>query len=179
MGARRGAVIGRRIRRGRLAADAGAHSALEGIQPTEPVGTISVRALLVAPADLPEDLVFAVTESLFSPKVELSTQEQLLSHLTESFDLAAPALHQREQPGDHDRRAAVAAPIISTRAGSPRSARAPTSRPCARSWSRPASGLWASWPTRTRAVILQDYPSSRIAEVDRLLAANPGRSASP
>jgi TRAP transporter TAXI family solute receptor len=59
-----------------------------GRQPTAPVGTISVRALLVARGELDEDLVFAITESLFSHKVELSQQERLLSHLTERFDLA-------------------------------------------------------------------------------------------
>lgn len=59
-----------------------------GRQPTAPVGTISVQALLVARAELDEDLVYAIAESLFSHKVELSTQERLLSHLTERFDLA-------------------------------------------------------------------------------------------
>ena len=59
-----------------------------GRQPAAPVGTISVRALLVARGDLDDDLVHAITESLFSHKVELSAQERLLSHLSESFDLA-------------------------------------------------------------------------------------------
>jgi uncharacterized protein len=59
-----------------------------GLQPEQPIGTISVHALLVARADLDEDLVFAITESLFSHKVELATQEQLLSHLSERYDEA-------------------------------------------------------------------------------------------
>lgn len=59
-----------------------------GMQPEEPVGTISVHALLVARADLDEDLVFAITESLFSHKVELAGQERLLSHLSERHDAA-------------------------------------------------------------------------------------------
>jgi TRAP transporter TAXI family solute receptor len=57
-----------------------------GVQPEHPIGTISVHALLVARADLDEDLVFAITESLFSRKVELSMQERLLSHLSERYD---------------------------------------------------------------------------------------------
>ena len=57
-----------------------------GRQPDAPIGTISVHALLVARADLPDDLVFAITESLFSHKVELATQERLLSHLSERYD---------------------------------------------------------------------------------------------
>lgn len=59
-----------------------------GTEPTAPVGTISVHALLVARADLDEDLVFAITESLYSHKVELSQQERLLSHLSEGYDPA-------------------------------------------------------------------------------------------
>lgn len=59
-----------------------------GRQPSEPVGTISVRALLVARADLPDDLVYAITESLFEHKVELSAENQLLAHLTERLDLS-------------------------------------------------------------------------------------------
>jgi TRAP transporter TAXI family solute receptor len=57
-----------------------------GRQPEKAVGTISVHALLVARADLDDDLVFAITESLFSHKVELATQERLLSHLSERHD---------------------------------------------------------------------------------------------
>jgi uncharacterized protein len=59
-----------------------------GHQPDAPVGTISVHALLVARADLDADLVYAITESLFSQKVELATQEKLLSHLSERHDEA-------------------------------------------------------------------------------------------
>lgn len=59
-----------------------------GRQPEHAVGTISVHALLVASADLDEDLVFEVTQSLFSHKVELAAQERLLSHLSERYDEA-------------------------------------------------------------------------------------------
>lgn len=59
-----------------------------GMQPEEPIGTISVHALLVTRADLDADLVFAITESLFSHKVELASQERLLSHLSERYDEA-------------------------------------------------------------------------------------------
>jgi TRAP transporter TAXI family solute receptor len=59
-----------------------------GHQPEHAVGTISVHALLVADADLDEDLVFEVTQSLFSHKVELAAQERLLSHLSERYDEA-------------------------------------------------------------------------------------------
>jgi len=59
-----------------------------GRQPEAPIGTISVHALLVARSDIDEDLVFAITESLFSHKVELAAQERLLSHLSERYDEA-------------------------------------------------------------------------------------------
>ncbi len=59
-----------------------------GREPAAPVGTIAVRALLVARADLPEDVVYEITESLFEHKVELATENELLAHLSERFDLA-------------------------------------------------------------------------------------------
>jgi uncharacterized protein len=59
-----------------------------GAEPTAAIGTISVHALLVARSDLDEDLVFAITESLYSHKVELAQQERLLSHLSERYDPA-------------------------------------------------------------------------------------------
>ncbi len=71
-----------------------------GAEPTAAVGTISVHALLVARADLDEDLVFAITESLYSHKVELSQQERLLSHLSERYD---PALSPYPQHPGADR----------------------------------------------------------------------------
>jgi TRAP transporter TAXI family solute receptor len=66
-----------------------------GRQPTEPIGTITVRACLVVRSDLDEDLVYDVTQSLFDHKVELATEQRLLSHLTETFDraLSPYALH--------------------------------------------------------------------------------------
>ena len=66
-----------------------------GQEPAEPVGTIAVRACLVARADLDDDLVYAITASLFDHKVELATEQRLLSHLTEAFDraLSPYALH--------------------------------------------------------------------------------------
>lgn len=66
-----------------------------GRMPSEPVGTITVRALLVARASLDEELVYRITESLFDHKVELAAQQQLLAHLTEEFDrgLSPYALH--------------------------------------------------------------------------------------
>jgi hypothetical protein len=57
-----------------------------GNQPAHPVGTISVHALLVAHEDVDEDLAFAITDSLFSHRVELAAQERLLSHLSERYD---------------------------------------------------------------------------------------------
>lgn len=59
-----------------------------GAQPAAPVGTISVQALLVTRADVSEEAIFAITESLFQHKVELASEMELLSHLTERFDLA-------------------------------------------------------------------------------------------
>lgn len=66
-----------------------------GRQPDAPVGTITVRACLVARADLDEQLVYDVAASLFDHKVELATQQGLLAHLTEQFDrgLSPYALH--------------------------------------------------------------------------------------
>ncbi len=78
-----------------------------GRQPRAAVGTIAVRALLVARSDLPDDLVFAITESLFEHKVELASENQLLAHLSEDFDLAhspyplhpgADAYYRRDEP---------------------------------------------------------------------------------
>jgi TRAP transporter TAXI family solute receptor len=66
-----------------------------GRQPDAPIGTITVRACLVARGDLDDELVYAITASLFDHKVELATEQQLLSHLTEQFDraLSPYALH--------------------------------------------------------------------------------------
>lgn len=66
-----------------------------GRQPEAPVGTITVRACLVARGDLDDDLVYEVTASLFDHKVELASEQQLLAHLTEQFDrgLSPYALH--------------------------------------------------------------------------------------
>lgn len=58
-----------------------------GRQPEAPVGTIGVRALLVCRAGLEVDLVHEVTRSLFVHKVPLAQEQQLLSHLSETFDL--------------------------------------------------------------------------------------------
>lgn len=66
-----------------------------GREPEAPVGTITVRACLVARADLDEQLVYEITASLFDHKVELAAEQQLLSHLSEDFDrgLSPYALH--------------------------------------------------------------------------------------
>jgi TRAP transporter TAXI family solute receptor len=57
-----------------------------GRAPTSPVGTITVRALLVARADLDEGVVYGLTTSLFDHKTALANEQQLLAHLTEEFD---------------------------------------------------------------------------------------------
>ena len=57
-----------------------------GLHPTEPTGTITVRALLVARADLDEEVVHGLTASLFDHKATLANEQKLLSHLTEDFD---------------------------------------------------------------------------------------------
>lgn len=54
--------------------------------PEAPTGTITVRALLVARADLDEDIVQELTTSLFDHKTALANEQQLLAHLTEQFD---------------------------------------------------------------------------------------------
>jgi hypothetical protein len=59
-----------------------------GAQPTRAIGTISVRALLVARSDLPEQAVFQITEALFQHKVELASHSELLANLDEDVDLA-------------------------------------------------------------------------------------------
>ncbi len=78
-----------------------------GRKPERPVGTICVHALLVVRADLDEDLVHGLTESLFTHKVELSKQERLLSHLSERYDPAlspypvhpgADRFYRRDEP---------------------------------------------------------------------------------
>jgi len=57
-----------------------------GTVPKNPVGTISVRALLVARKDLDEQLVHDLTASLFHAKVKLAEKERLVARLTEKFD---------------------------------------------------------------------------------------------
>ena len=59
-----------------------------GAQPERPIGTISVRALLVARADLDEETVFRITEALFQHKVELASHSELLANLDEHVDLS-------------------------------------------------------------------------------------------
>lgn len=59
-----------------------------GEKPTEPVGTMSVKALLVARDDLEDDVVYDLARSLFSNKLRLASKEKLLSHLSEKFDPA-------------------------------------------------------------------------------------------
>ncbi len=59
---------------------------LYGSVPPKPIGTIGVRALLVARKDLDEDLVYNLTTSLFRAKVKLAEREQMLARLTEKFD---------------------------------------------------------------------------------------------
>lgn len=59
---------------------------LYGAVPRKPVGTVGVRALLVARKDLDEELVHDLTASLFRAKVKLSEKEQLMARLTEKFD---------------------------------------------------------------------------------------------
>jgi uncharacterized protein len=59
-----------------------------GDKPAEPVGTMSVKALLVARDDLEDDVVYDLAQSLFSNKLRLSSKEKLLSHLSEKFDPA-------------------------------------------------------------------------------------------
>lgn len=59
-----------------------------GEKPTEPVGTVGVRALLVARDDLDDDLVYEVTQSLFANKLHLAQKEKLLASLSEKFDPA-------------------------------------------------------------------------------------------
>jgi uncharacterized protein len=59
-----------------------------GAVPTRPIGTIGVKALLVARADLDQDLVYDLAESLFRAKVRLAEKERLLARMTEKFDVA-------------------------------------------------------------------------------------------
>ena len=59
-----------------------------GEKPAEPVGTVGVRALLVARDDIDEDVVYQLTEALFQNKLHLAQKEKLLAQLTEKFDPA-------------------------------------------------------------------------------------------
>lgn len=78
-----------------------------GEEPPQPVGTIAVHALLVTRSDLDEDLVYAITESMFSHRLDLSSHDRLLAQLSERFDPAVSpySLHpgaerflRREEP---------------------------------------------------------------------------------
>ncbi len=57
-----------------------------GREPPAPVGTLGVQALLVAHADLPEDVVHDVTEAIFQEKVRLAEREKAVARLSEHFD---------------------------------------------------------------------------------------------
>jgi TRAP transporter TAXI family solute receptor len=57
-----------------------------GAQPTRAIGTVSVRALLVARSDLSEDLVYDITRTLFEQKVALAAEDRLFARLSERFD---------------------------------------------------------------------------------------------
>ena len=57
-----------------------------GLLPETPMGTIAVRALLVAREDLDEEVVHDLTASLFDHKTALANEQILLAHLTEEFD---------------------------------------------------------------------------------------------
>jgi TRAP transporter TAXI family solute receptor len=57
-----------------------------GSEPTRAIGTVGVRALLVARSDLSDDLVFDVTRTLFEQKVALASDERLFARLSERFD---------------------------------------------------------------------------------------------
>ncbi len=59
-----------------------------GDKPVEAVGTVGVKALLVARDDLDDDLVYDITLNLFASKLRLTQKEKLLSQLTEKFDPA-------------------------------------------------------------------------------------------
>lgn len=57
-----------------------------GASPPEPVGTVSVRALLVTRVDVPDALVHDVTRALFENRVELTARERLLARMSETID---------------------------------------------------------------------------------------------
>ncbi len=57
-----------------------------GEEPARALGSLGVRAVLVARADLSDDLVFDITRTLFEQKVRLASEDRLFSHLSESFD---------------------------------------------------------------------------------------------
>ncbi|MGE3634126.1 MAG: TAXI family TRAP transporter solute-binding subunit [Sandaracinaceae bacterium] len=66
-----------------------------GSQPDHPIGTIDVEALLVCSDQLDAELVYRMSESLFAHKAELVSEQRLLAHLDETFDLTVSpyALH--------------------------------------------------------------------------------------
>jgi TRAP transporter TAXI family solute receptor len=57
-----------------------------GSAPAQRIGTVGVKALLVARKDLDPDLVYALAASLFAAKARLVEKEQLLAGLSEKFD---------------------------------------------------------------------------------------------
>ncbi len=57
-----------------------------GTAPAQRIGTVGVKALLVARKDLDPDLVYALAASLFAAKARLVEKEQLLAGLSEKVD---------------------------------------------------------------------------------------------
>ena len=60
---------------------------LFGDKPKEPTGVIGVHSLLVARADLPDDVARALTRAVFAHRVELSSRVPRLRELDERFDV--------------------------------------------------------------------------------------------
>jgi uncharacterized protein len=59
-----------------------------GAAPREPVGTIAVKAVLVASKEVPAELVRDIARVLFANKVRLAERHKVASRLTERFDPA-------------------------------------------------------------------------------------------
>lgn len=76
-------------------------------RPTRPIGTLAVKAVLVAREDLPDDVVRAITRTIFYSKVELAKSHIVGAQLAETFDatglrfplhLGAEAYYRRDDP---------------------------------------------------------------------------------
>jgi TRAP transporter TAXI family solute receptor len=78
-----------------------------GREPTLPIGTVSVHAILVARSDLDDDLVYDITQALYTNRMMLMRHHEVAHYLREDYDPSeigfplhpgADAYRRRDEP---------------------------------------------------------------------------------